>query len=144
MTNMSQSIELPSENDYLEAAQWIQSGPGRASRITDMVADGGLRETATKEGSLQYDELALTDFFRQVNNVPTFFVFGFWNNVRTEGHALLIYRWAGEDYFLKDPNFGIAKWSHSGGLMVGLKKLLKFAYPEFGQYLKFQVWKYER
>ncbi|HXT14577.1 MAG TPA: hypothetical protein VN706_03030 [Gemmatimonadaceae bacterium] len=138
------NLHIPSEDDYVEAAQWVQSGPGWADRIRLMASASGLRQTADTSGSLQYDEIALSHFLDTVRTVPTFFIFGFLNNARTKGHALLFYRWAGEHWLLLDPNFGIAEWPTLSGLIVGLKRLLANGYLAFGPYQRFEVWKYER
>jgi hypothetical protein len=132
------------EQDYLEAAQWVQSGPEPQERVDLLAEAAGLRKVETYEGQLLTDEIYLTHFLGRAIAKPTSFtVFGFVNTARNHGHALLLYKW-GDDWYLFDPNFGHAKWPHAGALMLGLKRLLRSAaYRRYGPFYRFKAIRYE-
>lgn len=135
-------LELPTKDDYAETAQWIQESPGFLGKVDLLATSVGLRKIGTESGRLMYDEIYLGNFIREGYYKPCFVIFGFFNTMRNAGHALLFYNWGGDDWLLLDPNFGLAKWPHLGGLLVGLKKLLSNAYPDFGPYYRFDAYKY--
>lgn len=143
---MSEIVHLrwPKNADYLEAAQWVQELPDRMSRINLLAASAGLRQVGTHEGQLLTDEIYLGNFVQQVRVLPSFNLFGFLNTQRNKGHALLLFTFDGDHWNLLDPNFGIAVWTHRGGMLLGLKRLLENAYPDFGPYYRFFAWKYEK
>ena len=144
MCNLA-NIKMATDEEHLEVAQWVQGKKDWKERIDLLVAHAGLREIDSCKGQLITDEIYLTQFLRKVSSKPSFNVFGFFDTQRNKGHALLFYTWADDDWILYDPNFGMARWTHLGGLMVGMKKLLRTVYSrKFGPYIPYIVYKYEK
>lgn len=137
------NINIPTEKEYVEAAQWIQGAPNVHLRVTQMVNAAGLKQAGFIDGSLDRDEISIAPFLEKISAKPSFNIFSFLNTQRTTGHAILIYQWAGDDWMMKDPNFGMATWPNVNGLLVGLKKLLRNGYSDFGPYYRFGITKYE-
>jgi hypothetical protein len=133
-----------SEKEYLEAAQWIHTGPEPQERVDLLAAAAGLRKVETQEGRLLTDEIYLTHFLgRSIARPASFTLFGFVDTTRSRGHALLLYKF-GDGWYLFDPNFGHAKWPHAGALLLGLKRLLRSeAYSSYGPFYRFRVSRYE-
>jgi hypothetical protein len=129
---------------YLEFAQWVQERPNRMDRINEAAVVAGLRHNGTLQGQHFTDEIYLSQFVQQSTAVPSFVLFGFLNTLRTRGHAVLLYTRNGSRWNLLDPNFGIASWSHSGGMLLGLKRLLNRVYPDFGPYYRFTADRYQK
>jgi hypothetical protein len=137
--------EKYSERGFLEAAQWVREGGGAnvSERIDTLAESSGLRKISTCDGQMLTDEITLTNYLRRNFTLPSFNIFGFLNNTRSKGHALLLYTLDGTKWRLRDPNLGEAEWTHLGGMLVGLKRLLNKAYEDFGPKYRFQVYKYE-
>jgi hypothetical protein len=134
---------MPTLQRSLEIAQWMHETGDPTERLALLTASYGLKVAGTTKGRLTYDEITFGEFVKKANAEPSFNMFGFDNTMRTEGHELLIYTFDKATYGLIDPNFGIATWPHFGGLAVGLKKLLRTAYSDFGPYYPFDIIKYE-
>lgn len=135
---------LPTKSECLEFAQWVQAESGRMERVNLAAAAAGLRQTATYDGQHLTDEVYLGNFVQQSTAVPSFVLFNFLNTQRTKGHALLLMTMDGTHWNLLDPNYGIAVWPYSGGALLGLKRLLKRAYDDFGPYYRFTVYRYQK
>jgi hypothetical protein len=140
------NINLPTKKEQIDIAQWIYADKASWQEKVDLLTtQSGLRKLEGSKGQLLTDEIYLVQFLRRVSSKPSFNVFSFYDNTYKKGHALLFYTWEGDDWILYDPNFGMAKWTHLGGLLVGLKKLLSTVYaPIFGPYFPYWVDKYEK
>ncbi len=137
------NLNLPTEKDYIETAQWIQERPDHQSRVNLLANAAGLKQVGLLEGSLIYDEIMMGPFFDKVSSRPSFNIFCFANTQRDRGHAILLYTWEGSGWVINDPNFGMAKWPNTNGALLGLKRLLNSAYGDFGPYYRFWIHKYE-
>jgi hypothetical protein len=136
-------INMPTLQESLEVAQWMHETGEPSQRLEMLTKSYGLTLVGTTKGMMMYDEISFGEFMRRSGNLPSFNMFGVDDTQRTEGHELLMYTWDNSTWCLLDPNFGIASWPHFSGMAVGLKKLLRTAYPGFGPYFPFDVMKYE-
>ena len=131
----------------LEVSQWLHSDSSEmGDRLTLLTDHFGLKVTGGTKGMLTYDDLKLSMFLEEKTiSYSAFFMFGVDNTMRTSGHELLIFTGDRTSYGLVDPNFGVAIWPRLGGLMVGLKKLLKMGeYGTcYGPYFPFDVIRYQ-
>lgn len=139
------NVKHTKKKEHIEIAQWIYSSKAWQERVDLLVAQSGLREVGLCKGRLLTEEISMTYFLKKISSKPSFNLFCFYNNTFEKGHALLFYTWDGDDWFLYDPNFGLAKWTHLGGLIIGLKKLLASVYfKQFGPYFAYKIYKYEK
>lgn len=138
------NLNLPTKRDFLEFAQWVQEEAGWMDRINLSATHAGLRQVGTLEGQLLTDEVYLGHFVMQSMAVPSFVLFNFANTQRTSGHALLLFTMDGDHWNLLDPNFGMAQWPSTNGILLGLKRLLNKAYADFGPYYRFWMYRYQK
>jgi hypothetical protein len=135
--------EKYSERALLEASQWVMGGGSVQAKVDTLAAAAGLRSIEVYTGQLLTDEIYLTNCLNRIHALPSFNIFGFWNNTRAKGHAVLLYTKDGTSWRLYDPNFGVARWPHLGAALLGLKRLLRGPYSAFGPNYYFRVFKYE-
>jgi hypothetical protein len=143
------SESRPSEKELLEVGQWARKEPGKyTERISEFVESKGLKQVAEYKGRWFFDELYAGNFTQQSGSY--YYLIGLYNNERSAGHALLVYKNVPKDsksgsqetWRLYDPNFGTAEFPASGACLLAVKRVMQNCYPKFGPYFPFVIWRY--
>jgi hypothetical protein len=143
-----QTANLPTKNQLLEDGQWMYEADA-AKRSEEYAQQHGIKRDGECRGSWLYDELYAGNFLSKSDR-RYYWIVGVRNTTRDTDHAFLMYNTGsimdGNNWFLLDPNGGIAGFELAGSCLLAFKRVLKGIYSgqcgpdsNYGPYYPFVI-----